>query len=117
MNAAIDVDHVLADLRELHELHRRPRRRAAARVVAGLAGRARRGCAGKLAELPVTVDRDEAGQPLGRAARRRRDAGFVIVGSHIDAVPSGGWLDGALGVLAALGVLRALAAAGRRRRR
>ena len=29
--------------------------------------------------------------------------GFVIVGSHIDAVPSGGWLDGALGVMAALG--------------
>ncbi len=33
---------------------------------------------------------------------------FVIVGSHIDAVPDGGWLDGALGVLSALEVMRQL---------
>ena len=38
----------------------------------------------------------------------------MIVGSHLDAVPSGGWLDGCLGVLAALGVLRALAESGER---
>ena len=30
----------------------------------------------------------------------------VVVGSHIDAVPHGGWLDGALGVCAALEVIR-----------
>jgi hydantoinase/carbamoylase family amidase len=33
---------------------------------------------------------------------------FLIVGSHIDAVPDGGWLDGALGVLTALEVMRQL---------
>jgi N-carbamoyl-L-amino-acid hydrolase len=33
---------------------------------------------------------------------------FLIVGSHIDAVPNGGWLDGALGVLTALEVMRQL---------
>ena len=33
--------------------------------------------------------------------------GFVIVGSHVDSVPAGGWLDGALGIFAALEVLRA----------
>src|SRR6185369_7641868 len=30
----------------------------------------------------------------------------VIVGSHLDSVPNGGWLDGALGVMAALEALR-----------
>src|SRR6202035_5986508 len=33
---------------------------------------------------------------------------FLIVGSHIDAVPDGGWLDGALGLLTALEVVRQL---------
>ena len=33
---------------------------------------------------------------------------FLIVGSHIDAVPAGGWLDGALGVLTAVEVMRQL---------
>ena len=32
----------------------------------------------------------------------------LIIGSHLDSVPNGGWLDGALGVLAGLGVLRAI---------
>jgi N-carbamoyl-L-amino-acid hydrolase len=38
--------------------------------------------------------------------------GFVIVGSHIDAVPDGGWLDGALGLLTALEVVRQLQSTG-----
>ncbi len=36
----------------------------------------------------------------------------MIVGSHIDAVPSGGWLDGALGLMTALETIRQLARAG-----
>jgi N-carbamoyl-L-amino-acid hydrolase len=55
----------------------------------------------------VTVDRDEAGNVWatlpGDADR------FVILGGHIDSVPNGGWLDGALNVVGALEVLRALA--------
>jgi hydantoinase/carbamoylase family amidase len=39
---------------------------------------------------------------------------FVIVGSHIDAVPDGGWLDGALGLLTALEVARQLRHSGER---
>jgi hydantoinase/carbamoylase family amidase len=33
----------------------------------------------------------------------------VAVGSHLDCVPQGGWLDGALGVMTGLGLLEALA--------
>ncbi|MEO7156072.1 MAG: hydantoinase/carbamoylase family amidase, partial [Vicinamibacterales bacterium] len=34
----------------------------------------------------------------------------VIVGGHLDSVPNGGWLDGALGVMAGLGALRMFSA-------
>ena len=106
MSLAIDVDHVLADLRELHERHGGPDgARRLAWTEDWLA--AREWLLGKLAELPVTVDRDEAGNLW--AELPGREPGVVVVGSHIDAVPSGGWLDGALGVLTALGVVRALA--------
>src|SRR5580704_3745456 len=37
---------------------------------------------------------------------------FMIVGSHIDAVPNGGWLDGALGLMTALETVRQLSRAG-----
>ena len=41
------------------------------------------------------------------AALEGEQEGFVIVGSHVDSVPAGGWLDGALGIFAGLEVLRA----------
>ena len=62
--------------------------------------RAREFLRSRLDELPVEVEVDAAGQPLGRAAPASSD-GFVIVGSHVDSVPAGGWLDGALGDAAA----------------
>jgi N-carbamoyl-L-amino-acid hydrolase len=36
----------------------------------------------------------------------------LVVGSHLDSVPKGGWLDGALGVFAGLELLRSLATQG-----
>ena len=44
------------------------------------------------------------------------DAETVLVGSHSDCVPGGGWLDGILGIHAGLGVLAAIAAGPPRRR-
>jgi len=55
----------------------------------------------------VTVETDEAGNTWASAPGGRER--FVIVGGHLDSVPDGGWLDGALNVLAGLEVLRALA--------
>ena len=57
------------------------------------------------------MERDPAGNIWATLPGDGSTEGFVIVGSHIDAVPAGGWLDGALGLLAALGVVRALTAA------
>jgi N-carbamoyl-L-amino-acid hydrolase len=64
----------------------------------------------RLAELPVEVDVDEAGNVWARLAGARPET--VVIGSHVDSVPNGGWLDGALGVMAALETLRTIAAAG-----
>jgi hydantoinase/carbamoylase family amidase len=64
-----------------------------------------------LAELPVSVEIDEAGNLWVTLAGERPE--FLILGSHIDSVPDGGWLDGALGVLAGIEVMRGIAAAGR----
>ena len=55
----------------------------------------------------VAVERDAAGNTW--ATLPGGSERFVIVGSHLDSVPDGGWLDGTLGVVAALEVLRALA--------
>jgi allantoate deiminase len=63
---------------------------------------------GELAGIDdVTVESDEAGNLWAGAPGD--DERFVIVGGHLDSVPDGGWLDGALNVVAGLEVLRALA--------
>lgn len=63
----------------------------------------------ELATLPVEVEQDEAGN-LWAYLRGQSDE-VVAVGSHLDSVPAGGWLDGALGVMAGLEVLRSLVSA------
>jgi N-carbamoyl-L-amino-acid hydrolase len=55
----------------------------------------------------VSVDSDEAGNVWATAPGDSER--FVVVGGHLDSVPNGGWLDGALNVVAGLEVLRALA--------
>jgi hydantoinase/carbamoylase family amidase len=62
---------------------------------------------------------DPAGNVFGGlgAAAFSASAPVVLTGSHIDTVPEGGTLDGALGVLAGLECLHALRDAGERTRR
>src|SRR5258708_18936624 len=58
----------------------------------------------KLHGLPVEQHMDAAGNQwvtLPGASDRA-----LLLGSHLDSVPNGGWLDGCLGVLASLEVLR-----------
>jgi N-carbamoyl-L-amino-acid hydrolase len=49
---------------------------------------------------------DEINNVFGR--ERSSEGPWLLVGSHTDTVPAGGWLDGAYGVMAALEVLRTL---------
>jgi hydantoinase/carbamoylase family amidase len=62
----------------------------------------------KLAELPVEVHTDAAGNLWATLAGESKRA--VVMGGHMDSVPNGGWLDGCLNVLAGLEVLRRVSA-------
>jgi N-carbamoyl-L-amino-acid hydrolase len=64
----------------------------------------------KLAQLPVQVEIDAAGNQWATLPGASDKA--LLIGGHIDSVPNGGWLDGCLNVLAGLEVLRRLAATG-----
>jgi allantoate deiminase len=94
---------VVADLRELAA--RTSTADGAQRLAWGPVWRdAREWFRGRIAELGLRVETDSAGNnwvTLAGASPRT-----VIVGSHLDSVPNGGWLDGCLGVVAALEALR-----------
>jgi N-carbamoyl-L-amino-acid hydrolase len=60
----------------------------------------------KLKALPVEHHYDAAGNSWTTLKGDSDRA--LILGSHLDSVPNGGWLDGCLGVLAGLEVLRGL---------
>ena len=62
----------------------------------------------KVAELGLQVTTDAAGNNWVTLPGESRDT--VIVGGHLDSVPNGGWLDGALGVTAGLEALRMFSA-------
>ncbi|MDQ3316783.1 MAG: Zn-dependent hydrolase [Actinomycetota bacterium] len=71
--------------------------------------RARDWLRAKLEEIEgiTEVETDEAGNIWATAPGDSERS--VILGGHIDSVPNGGWLDGALNVVGALEVMRALA--------
>jgi allantoate deiminase len=99
----MNAQRVIADLRELAA--RTATADGAQRLAWGPVWReAREWFRIRVGELGLRIKTDAAGNnwvTLGG-----RSAKTVIVGSHLDSVPNGGWLDGALGVLAALEVLR-----------
>jgi len=72
--------------------------------------RAREWLSAKLVGLPVREEIDEAGNQW--ATLPGLSPQCLIIGGHLDSVPNGGWLDGALNVVSGLEVLRACAADG-----
>ena len=100
--AHINGERLIADLREL------------ARIGAFATGvdrtalspqdiEARRWCAEKLNRAGLAASMDRIGNVLGRFPGADR---AILIGSHTDTVPRGGWLDGALGVAYALEIAR-----------
>ncbi len=71
---------------------------------------ARKWLAQGLSDLPLEVERDEAGNDWYTLPGDSDRA--VLLGGHMDSVPNGGWLDGCLNVLAATEVLRRIAEEG-----
>jgi N-carbamoyl-L-amino-acid hydrolase len=96
-------------LRDLRELRAKTSVDGGAQRVAFTPGwtRAREWYSNLLAGLPLETRRDAAGNLWstfhGRSSRT------LILGGHLDSVPNGGWLDGALDLLAGLEVVRRLA--------
>ena len=108
--SAVDPERVIADLRELAAASGGEHAGAKRLAWSPDWSAAREWLLGQLEAIGgLEVDRDEAGNLWATLAGDGSVEGFVIVGSHIDAVPSGGWLDGCLGLLTALEVVRTLA--------
>ena len=70
--------------------------------------KARNWFAAKTKELPVEQHLDAAGYSW--VTLRGASEKSLLIGGHLDSVPNGGWLDGALDELAGLEVLRRVAA-------
>jgi allantoate deiminase len=106
--ATIDVGRALHGLRRLRELTEDAH--GAQRVAwTDTWATARQWLHDELAAIDgVEVQRDEAGNVWATATGESERA--VLIGGHLDSVPNGGWLDGALGTVSALEILRALAA-------
>jgi beta-ureidopropionase / N-carbamoyl-L-amino-acid hydrolase len=71
---------------------------------------AKRWLSGKLAPTGAEEEIDEAGNQW--FTLRGESERTLVIGGHIDSVPNGGWLDGALNVVAGIEVLRRIAADG-----
>jgi hydantoinase/carbamoylase family amidase len=106
----LDPSRTVVELRELQELT--GDENGAQRVAwTDTWVRAREWLVEKLAGLPLEVEEDEAANQWWTL--RGDSDRAVLIGGHIDSVPNGGWLDGAMNVVAGVEVVRRLAEEGR----
>jgi beta-ureidopropionase / N-carbamoyl-L-amino-acid hydrolase len=102
----IDAERLLSDLRTLRGIG--AKERGVVRPAFSAADmEARRWLSQRYAEAGLEPVIDGVGNVLGRS---RNSGKALLIGSHSDTQPTGGWLDGALGVIYALEVVRALGA-------
>ncbi len=103
---ALDPSRTIAELRELRELT--GDEDGAQRVAwTDTWVTAKEWLQGKLDGLPLEYEVDEAGNQWWTLRGDSERA--LLMGGHIDSVPNGGWLDGALNVVGAMEVLRRIA--------
>lgn len=108
MAARINGARLMADLRELARIGAYAT--GVDRVALSPADiAARRWLVGKLRDAGFDASMDRIGNVLGRAPHAAK---AILIGSHTDTVPKGGWLDGALGVVYALEIARSAMASG-----
>jgi hydantoinase/carbamoylase family amidase len=107
---ALDPGRTVAELRELRELTEDEN--GAQRVAwTDTWVQAKEWLSAKLAAIGAEEEVDEAGNQWFTLPGDSEQA--LLIGGHIDSVPNGGWLDGALNIVAGVEVLRRIAEDGR----
>jgi beta-ureidopropionase / N-carbamoyl-L-amino-acid hydrolase len=107
---ALDPGRTVAELRELRELT--GDEEGAQRVAwTGTWVEAKKWLASKLEPLGAEEETDQAGNQWFTVRGSSKRA--LLIGGHIDSVPNGGWLDGALNLVAGAEVLRRIAEEGK----
>ncbi|HET9023577.1 MAG TPA: hydantoinase/carbamoylase family amidase [Burkholderiaceae bacterium] len=101
----IDPDRLLSDLRALRAIGAQGRG-VVRPAFSATDMEARRWLKARYEEAGLDAAIDGVGNVLGRS---RRAGKALLIGSHSDTQPTGGWLDGALGVIYGLEVVRTLA--------
>lgn len=101
----INPDRLLTDLKQLRSFGaRNPGVVRLALSPVDLASR--RWLVGRMTEAGLDAAIDGVGTVFGRS---RKSGPALVIGSHTDTQPTGGWLDGAMGVIYGLEIARALA--------
>jgi beta-ureidopropionase / N-carbamoyl-L-amino-acid hydrolase len=99
----VDFSRLRRDLDELGAIGRTPEGGVSRPSWSDADMQARRWLLGRITAAGLVPRVDAAGNMLGRW---QQGGPAILVGSHLDSVPNGGTLDGALGVLAGLECLR-----------
>jgi N-carbamoyl-L-amino-acid hydrolase len=107
----IDESRLLSDLTHLAHIGRGPDGGITRRALSVEDATARRYVIERMRSAGLAVRFDEVGNVRARRPGKR-DTAPVMTGSHLDTVPSGGKLDGPLGVVGALAAFEALDRAG-----
>ena len=114
MSVSIDRDRLYAALEELGRIGSYLDDRSGLTGVNRLAltaadGEGRRHVRDRMAAMGLAVTIDQIGNVYGRREGTNPRLAPVMMGSHIDSVPTGGRFDGCLGVLGGLEILQTLA--------
>ncbi len=105
MASHLNPNRVIADLKELRSLTSDTH--GAQRVAfTPVWSKARAWLEAKCAQIPLETHRDAAGNFWATLRGTTKAPGELLIGGHIDSVPNGGWLDGALNLVAGLEILR-----------
>ena len=102
----ISSARLMTDLRELSHIGGRPDGGVDRTAGSPADLEARRWLQKRIREAGLKPWTDQVNNVFGRAEASQGP--WLLVGSHTDTVPSGGWLDGAYGVIAGLEVVRTL---------
>ena len=103
MNSPLNPARTIAELKELRSLT--GNEHGAQRVAfTPTWQKARAWLKSKLAELPLDIHTDAAGNLWATLTGPSQKA--VLLGGHLDSVPNGGWLDGCLNIMAGVEILR-----------